>query len=666
VENKSSHLGYLTGIDGLRAIAVLAVIIYHTEFSSFLRGGFTGVDVFFVISGYVISKSLSEKSFLRPACYLSEFYRRRIVRIFPAFIVCLIITMIASILFIPSSWLSSTNSATGLAAFLGVSNFALVRHVNGYFSPRVEFNPFLHTWSLAVGEQFYLLFPLLFHIWLKLNKKRSMYGPLSRGLLVGLAILSLAYACFETGSSHDQAFYLLPGRFWELAAGALLFKLHSNNLCVSNSKSRSSMFLVSGIFLLGIGFVYSTQNAFPFPWAMIPVFGTLLSISAVTNASDQLSVIHKFLQSKSITYLGRMSFSLYLWYWPISVLFRWTIGFDRLEQKLVCLVFVFLLAAASYHFVESPVRTSRYLLKQENWKSIVCGLAAVCASYFIANGIDKSQATISLSVTRDRYTWYPWYGPGGSSHVGTDADIAGRQLFVIGDSHAAAYRTMLADVSSQLGIEVHIYEHGGCPVAGLLMPMSQTMLCKEYYDSTLTEVGNVAKPNDIVFFASLRMPELSDQFEVIDEAAVITKFHSPEAVEYRQKALEDTSRLIETFNARGIHVLIDAPLPVFRAPPYRCADWFNRMNPICSPGFSINREFLLELRQPVMDSLGILESRHQNLSVWDPFFVLCKSENCSAYDGDKPLFFDGDHLSAHGNRILTPSFIDKILGIWHR
>jgi hypothetical protein len=274
---------------------------------------------------------------------------------------------------------------------------------------------------------------------------------------------------------------------------------------------------------------------------------------------------------------------------------------------------------------------------------------------------------ISLSVTRDRYTWYSgWYDPDGPSNASTDADIAGRQLFVIGDSHAAAYRTMLKEVSTQLGVEVHLYEHGGCPVASLLMPMSQTMLCKEYYDSTLTEVESLAQPNDIVFLPSLRMPELSDQFEVIDEAAVIAKFNSQEAVEYRRKALEDASRLIETFNARGIHVLFEAPLPVFRAPPYRCSDWFNRMNPICSPGFSIDRELLLELRQPVMDSLKTLESRHQDLFVWDPFLVLCKEESCSAYDDGKPLFFDGDHLSAHGNRVLTPSFINKILDIWHR
>lgn len=424
---------------------------------------------------------------------------------------------------------------------------------------------------------------------------------------------------------------------------------------------------MSGLILLGIGFAYSTQNLFPFPWAIIPVLGTMLSISGITHASSQLSVMHRLLQSSLLTYVGRISFPLYLWHWPVSVLFRWTIGFDNLAYKVICLVLAFLLAAISHHLVESPIRTNKYLLKQQNWKLIGCGLAVLCASYFVACYVDQSQAAISLSVTKDRYTWYAYaHEPRETGNISTDADIAGRQLFVIGDSHAAAYRTMLKEVSTQLGIEVHIYEHGGCPIVGLLKPMHKTMLCQEFYDSTLAEVRDMAQPGDIVFFASLRMPELSDQFEVVDEAAVVAEFNSDKAVERRQIAMEEASQLIEQVSISGVHVLIDAPKPVMKAPPYRCSDWFNSMNPICSPGLSINREPLLELRQPVMDSLSILESKHRNLAVWDPFFVLCKNEVCSAYDDGKPLFFDGDHLSAHGNRVLTPSFKSKLLDIWRR
>ncbi len=666
MENKSSRPDYLAGIDGLRAISVLAVIIYHIEYFSFLPGGFTGVDVFFVISGYVISKSLSKKSSLRFPRYLSEFYKRRILRIAPALIVCLLITVMASVLFIPTGP-SETISKTGLAAFFGYSNLALIWHTDSYFSPLGEFNPFLHTWSLGVEEQFYLFFPLIFYLWLRFGKEKSTWGYLSRGLLVVLAVSSLIYACFETPAHHDLAFYLLLSRFWELAAGALLFQLHASNIGIANSRRTSDIFLVSGLLLLGIGFLYSSQDLFPFPWAIAPVLGAMLLIGGVTNTSDRLSLIHKFLQTPVMTYIGKISFPLYLWHWSIAALLRWTVGFDRLEYVLIYLIVVFLLAAASYHFIETPVRTNQYLLAQKNWKLLLSGLAVIAISYGAATYIFKSQSTISLSVTKDRYTWNAYgHMPREQLDISTDQDLAGRTIFVIGDSHSAAYRTMLKEISIQLGVETEIYEKGGCAIAGLITPIDQLNDCQEYYDQTFAEVKNKAKPGDIIFMASLRMPELSGRFEPYDEAQATAHINRRMTPENLQAALDDADQIIDQLSIPGVHILIDAPLPIFKAPPYRCSDWFNKMNPVCSAGLTVDREFLLELRQPVMDSLETLESRHQNLSVWDPLFVLCEDEICAAYDDDGPLFFDGDHLTAHGNRVLTPSFRDKLLEIWQQ
>ena len=162
MQNKS---GYVTGIDGLRAYAVVAVILYHFR-NSLLPGGFCGVDVFFAISGYVVSRSLHEVAARNFAHFALGFYARRILRIYPALVACLLVTGLLQVLFIPLSWLSTTSYKTGLFAFFGVSNFALIWFNDGYFSPRVEFNAYTHTWSLAVEEQFYLLFPaLVFFTW---------------------------------------------------------------------------------------------------------------------------------------------------------------------------------------------------------------------------------------------------------------------------------------------------------------------------------------------------------------------------------------------------------------------------------------------------------------------------------------------------------------------
>lgn len=156
--------GYVPHIDGLRAIAVLAVILFHLD-PAWLPGGFTGVDVFFVISGFVVSASVHRLPPLSLGQSMLRFYARRIRRIAPALLACLLLTAVASVLFIPESWLSEASDKTGLMAFFGFSNWVLAAIGNDYFAPKAEFNPYTHTWSLGVEEQFYLLFPLLFLAW---------------------------------------------------------------------------------------------------------------------------------------------------------------------------------------------------------------------------------------------------------------------------------------------------------------------------------------------------------------------------------------------------------------------------------------------------------------------------------------------------------------------
>ena len=357
MRNGTTH-GYLAGIDGLRGLGILAVVIYHSDFFPFLKGGFTGVDVFFVISGYMISRSLYNRPSLQFPRYLSEFYKRRIIRIVPALVVCLIVTIIASTLFIPSSWLSDIISKTGLSAFLGYSNFTLVWNSDRYFAPRAEFNPFLHTWTLATEMQFYLLFPIIYYVWLRFRKSKSAAGYISWALLAVLGASSLGIALLETTANHDRAFYLLPSRFWELAAGALLFQLHSNSVLLPKSKSAPRLLMIAGLLLLGVSFAFADQQAFPFPWAMVPVLATTLLLCGIVGTTDKASLVHRFLGSSAMVYIGKISYSLYLWHWPVAVLLRWTIGFHTYWLLLLYLVAALVLATTSYRYVETPVRTS--------------------------------------------------------------------------------------------------------------------------------------------------------------------------------------------------------------------------------------------------------------------------------------------------------------------
>lgn len=202
---------------------MLSVIIFHVD-PAILPGGYVGVDIFFVISGYVISQSLANDSNDTLFRYLSAFYRRRMTRLLPALIACLIVTSLVSSAFIPNGWLSEHNDGTALFAAFGLSNLYLVSNTDGYFSSRAEFNPFIHTWSLAVEEQFYLIFPIIFFFWVKKKRESTLSTSYAIYVIIALASTSLALAAYETTHAHQRAFYLLPSRFWELAAGALLFQ----------------------------------------------------------------------------------------------------------------------------------------------------------------------------------------------------------------------------------------------------------------------------------------------------------------------------------------------------------------------------------------------------------------------------------------------------------
>lgn len=653
---------YIPGIDSLRAFAVLAVMLFHLN-PSFLGGGFSGVDVFFVISGYVVSSSLFRaynSNFLQLTL---EFYTRRILRILPPLVVMLVVFSFLTTLFIPSSWLSQTNSETALAAFFGYSNFALIWFTDGYFSPRVEFNPFLHTWSLGVEEQFYIFFPLLFFIWFK-YKEHARIGFVANWILALLFVFSLVYAWYETPLHPDKAFYLLPSRFWELAAGALLFKLHLNNRFMANSVLISNLYISVGMILMLCGFVFSDKASFPFPWALLSVGGALFLIAGVVRVAETKSRLQKMFENRQLIYIGKISYSLYLWHWPVYALFRWTVGLESIFQIFFAVLLSVLLAVVSYHFIETPTRKNKFILAKAHWLIVASGVLIVFGAYSLTKYVFSLQSNISLSVTKDKYIWYPHRYPS-SQALDNNQTLKGKKIFVIGDSHAGAYSTMLGLLSDEYGIEVYQFSTGGCGVANLIVPgISISDTCTNSTNSMLTQVEKLASPGDIVFFASLRMNRLGDQWKNFRQADPLALQQTQEAVHNRELSLEETKTLIQRLEQKQLHVMIDAPKPVFRSPAFRCSDWFNDSNPICADGLTMERKFLLEYRQPVMDSLNTLSKDFPRLIVWDPFLVLCQEETCSAFSEEKPLFFDGDHLSAHGNRMLYPSFKQVIEDIY--
>ena len=320
-------------------------------------------------------------------------------------------------------------------------------------------------------------------------------------------------------------------------------------------------------------------------------------------------------------------------------------------------------SAASYHFIERPLRSAAPLLRLAPAKVLAMAfpLVALCGAGAWATVEYHEQ--VSLSVTRDGYAWqarrYPAWRP--LEPVRAPA-LEGRRLFVAGDSHAAAYRTMTSMVARQTGMEVRQQDRGGCSFVNLLRASPAD--CQDFIEDTLSTIEREARPGDIVLLAALRMPELRGfDWQQQDAQPIYQQLLAERTPAHAQAARDEADRVLGRLQKLGVHVVIDAPLPLFKAGAYRCSDWFNRRNPACAGGLSMPRADLEMLRVPQMALLDDLAARYPSLTVWDPLPLLCGPQTCSAVEEGEPLFFDNDHLSGHGNRVLLPSFRQTLIDI---
>jgi peptidoglycan/LPS O-acetylase OafA/YrhL len=341
---------YRAEIDGLRALAVVAVIINHFS-KSVLPSGFLGVDIFFVISGYVITTSLVNKKYTSIQNFLLGFYARRIKRIMPALIVCVVITCIIGFLFVPplaSEFVSSWRG--GIAALFGMSNLYFFNQANDYFSPSTELNLFTQTWSLGVEEQFYLIFPFL--LWtIGLTEKSKNRKNTFILLMTCLSFISLCTYLYLKNISQPATYFLMPARFWELAAGCW-------TLLVLEGKNQLSKLVAYikpfPIFVAIVALFFAPQSAI---YQSTPTVVVLTSVLIATLNSG--TSIQKLFTKQPIVSIGLISYSLYLWHWSVLAISRWTIGIEWWTVPIqICLIF--LLALVSNKYIEQPLRHANW------------------------------------------------------------------------------------------------------------------------------------------------------------------------------------------------------------------------------------------------------------------------------------------------------------------
>lgn len=381
--SKQTDLKHRADIDGLRALAIIAVIVNHYS-KNILPGGYLGVDIFFVISGYVITSALTNREHLTFTDFMLGFYQRRIQRLLPGLLLCVLITALVGFFFIPSEAPSFVLSwRTGIAALFGLSNLYLLRQATDYFGSSAELNLFTHTWSLGVEEQFYVLFPLL--VWLAGFSRQIPGGGRAKKLFYSIGLLSIASVIlfvYLSNKNSPSSYFLVTSRFWELGAGCLVFlMLHRQVLTNKLSLFRADFLVAALVAALFIPLAYQVEAT------VLVVLLTALLMASLRPALP----VYTLLTLKPIVFVGVISYSLYLWHWSVLVISRWTIGIHWWSFPIQLGV-TFLLAYASYRYIESPLRYSAW--SGTKFKTIAKGFAAAlgCSVLLVGLGMPLKDA----------------------------------------------------------------------------------------------------------------------------------------------------------------------------------------------------------------------------------------------------------------------------------
>ena len=642
-------INFRTDINGLRAIAVMAVVLFHFNVTGF-SGGFVGVDVFFVISGFLMTGIIVnglENTAVRKFKII-DFYMARAKRIIPAlFFLCLTLLIVGWVFLAPDDYVKLAREAD--RALLFISNNYYYKN-SGYFDADSHERMLLHTWSLSVEWQFYIFYPLVLVGLSKLSLRK---------LPVWIAILliaSFAWSVYKTYSDQNYAFYLLPARAWEMLLGGLVFyALRSTVL----DRYKTGLFYLGVLLIVVAVFYYDKNSRWPGSAALLPTIGTALVIfSAQNNLIFSNTVAQK---------LGNWSYSIYLWHWPLVVVLA-LVGIDGFTWLSGVLIVVsIVLGWLSFCFIEKPVQS--FFSKKKNWITFTTVLIALSVVLLPAEKIRKSKGYIErisndvfqvLNAEFDRFHDMDKchdkrekknqdcvYGEGQVSAI------------VMGDSHAMSLMPLVVDIYNKNNMSVLDWTGSGCPtLQGVKFSDGTGQECNKFFDKVFSGLSEYK--NTPIYLSNRYSASLigaNEKNAITQPNLYFDTIHTAFDDEYTKEIYSNYIDSVCTL-AENNPVYMFRPIPelIKHVPKTMGRSMLYKGE---STRVSVTREYY-EVRNTWANRLVDELAQRCGVVPVDVADAFCDDQHCYGDIDGQPVYFDDDHLNTKGAFLLRDALLKQI------
>lgn len=638
---------YQPEIDGLRAVAITAAVLYHAKLPGF-TGGFVGVDVFFVISGFLITRMLLAELIQTGKIDFLAFYARRIRRLWPALVAVVVVILALGSFVLTAAGERQDLSVSAAATIAFVSNFYFWRAQASYFAGPAEWLPLLNMWTLSVEEQFYLIWPLLLALAGAVARTTRFRMPaIVAAVLIILFSASLAVFLWGATAKPTAAFYLTPTRIWEFALGGALALaggyLHRLERIAGPAALIGLAAIVISIVFLRRGVSFS-GTIFPAAFGAAAVIGGVSVMPA--------SLVGRVLAAAPLVVVGKLSYSWYLWHWPLLALARvYDFGQQSLARDLLVVFASLGLSALTYAFIENPVRRRKpwpfsgarqTVLVGGGMSFAVAGLAI--ALYIQADAAAQRDPWLSaIYAARNaevhsppschlfaRFSRLP---PAQACLVG--AAGAPPRMLIWGDSHAEHFVEMIREDGARNGYAAVARTMSACPPF-LPMQSGQTRMrdsCLKFNNAVADEIPMLVRAGVTGIVLASRQYGFGGRLATPTDVAVWK---------------EGLRGVLSLARRSDLRVLVIAPVPTFRFPVADC------LAHLTAERCGIGRMALAQTRSPLVAALGQIVAEFDNARLWDPINSFCDDSVCAPVRDGVILYSDLSHLSVSGSRGLAP------------